>query len=297
MFGVGLVELGAVAVLFAAGCALVAWQVGRAVVVGVNGPGAGTRVTREWQLVLGVRLLGILVGALLAGFTWSLGGNGRGPMLSPAIFGLCVLLATAIGETLVRPRPVPGVRSASLRVRRVRDYLPWTTPLVVFLVVAAVAVLTLTTLTASDDDLGRARALACHTADASTRHGPYPGAFYSLPLLATLLAVLVSATLAARRVVDRPRGMAASPDDDDRLRRNSLDMVLAATGTAVAAPLFGVALVAGGTMNSLRASPLGCAPGWYGPVATVLFVLALVAVCSTALFLGRLVLVKGTGRV
>jgi len=73
------------AVLFSAGCALVAWQVGRAVVVGIGGPGASTGVTREWQLVLGVRLLGMLVGVLLASVTWSLGGNGRGPMLSPAI--------------------------------------------------------------------------------------------------------------------------------------------------------------------------------------------------------------------
>jgi hypothetical protein len=296
MFGVGLVEVGAVGVLFSVLCALVVWRLGHALVIAFGGSGAATAVTREWQLVLGVRLLGMLVGALVAVFTWNLGSNGRGPMLSLALFGLCVLLATAIGETVVRPRPVPGVRTASLTARRVRDYLPWTTPLVGFLVAAAVAVLTLTTLTASDDDLGAARALACRTADGAASHSPYPGAFYSVPLGVTLVVVLVFAVVAARRVVDRPRGMAASPDDDDRLRRNSLDMVLAATGTAVAAPLFGVALVAGGTMNTLRGDPIGCAPGWYGPVAAVLLVLALVALWSTALFLGRLVLVKSPGR-
>src|SRR3954452_23394034 len=114
MFGVGLVEVGAVGVLFSVLCALVVWRLGHALVIAFGGSGAATAVTREWQLVLGVRLLGMLVGALVAVFTWNLGSNGRGPLLSLALFGLCVLLATAIGETVVRPRPVPGVRTASL---------------------------------------------------------------------------------------------------------------------------------------------------------------------------------------
>ncbi|HET6939294.1 MAG TPA: hypothetical protein VFI19_11845 [Nocardioides sp.] len=296
MFGVGLVELGAVGVLFSVLCALVLWRVSRALVLAFSGSGATAVPTREWQLVLGVRLLGMVVGALLAVFTFSLGSNGRGPMLSLAVFGLSVLLATAIGETVVRPHPTPGVRTASLTPRRIRDYLPWTTPLVGFLVVAAVAVLTVTTLTASDDELGRARVVACRSAAGAAARSPYPGAFYSLPLAVALLVVLGSAALAARRVVDRPRGMAASPDDDDGLRRNSLDMVLAATGTAVAAPLFGVALVGGGGMRILHEDPVGCAPGWYGPAGIVLLLIALVALWSTSLFLGRLVLVKSTGR-
>ena len=295
MFGIGVVELAVLALAFAAVCALLAWGASR-VTVPAGGAGAAVVPTREWQLVLGVRLLGMVLGIVLAVFAWNLGTSGRGAMLSLSVFGLSVLLATAVGETVVRPRPAPGVRTASLTPRRVRDYLPWTTPLVGFLVVATVAVLTFTTVTASDDSLGRARALACTTADGSASHSPYPGAFYSFPLAVALVVVLGAAAVAARRVVDRPRGMAASPEGDDLLRRNSLDMVVAATGTAVAAPLFGVALVAGGTMNSLRGSHVDCGPGWYGPAAALLLVLSLVALGSTAVFLGRLVLVRSPGQ-
>src|SRR3954469_12858983 len=119
MLGLGVIELGVRGLLFLVLCALVAW-VSRAVALAANSSGATVVQTREWQLVLSVRLLGMVVGILLAVFTWSLGSSGRGPMLSLAVFGLSVLLATAIGETVVRPRPVPGVRTASLTPRRVR---------------------------------------------------------------------------------------------------------------------------------------------------------------------------------
>lgn len=295
MFGIGILEFGLFVLLFSALVAILLYRVTRSLVLAFGGSATATGDV-PWQRVLGVRLLGMLAGAVLGVLTFQLGLDGRGPMLALAVFGLCVLAATAVGETAVKPLRPPGVRSASLSARRVRDYLPWTTPLVAFLVLVTVAVLTLTTVVASDDDLGRSRAIACATSGAGAVHTPFPGSFYSVPLAVALVVVLGTAVLACRSVVDRPRGMAADAEEDDRRRRNSLDMVMAATGTAVAAPLFGVAFAGGAGFSYLSTDIAGCAPGWYGETAVALFLVALIALWSTSLFLGRLVLVKAPGR-
>ena len=238
-----------------------------------------------------MRLVALLVGIGLAVVTTGLGADGRGLMLAAAVLGLCVLVGTAVGETVVRPRRDPGPRSASLAPRRVRDYLPRTTPLVVALTVALVGTLVLTTLTADPDDTGRARALSCTGPAMGQSHGPYAGSFYSLPLAVMLVLVLATAVVAARQVVARPRGMAATDEGDDRLRRNSLDVIVAATGVAVAAPLAGVALTTGSALRSMTTAVPTCAPGWWSPVGVAFLLLALVALASASLLLGRLVLV------
>ncbi len=289
MFAIGLVEIGfLLAVLIA--IAAFALHLARRPVVATHGTVAAP--SREWRLVLVVRLLALLLGIALAVVTWNLGTSGRGAMLALAVLGFCVLLGTAIGETVVRPRSAPGPRSASLTPRRVRDYLPWTAPLVTVQVVLLVAIMVFASVTASDDSLGRSRALACSAGPLTQAHSPYPGLFYSVPLAAALVIVLATAVLAARRVVDRPRGMATTEQGDDRLRRNSLGMVFAATGVAVGFPLSGLAVTTGGAMTSLSSGEPSCAPGWYVPVGIGLIVLGLLALGTVSLLLGRLVLVK-----
>jgi hypothetical protein len=283
MFGIGIVVLGVVLLVLVGGVTvLVRWTTRGA-------PGQPREVAREWRLVLSVRLLALVVGAAAAAATYSTGSHGRGLMLALAAFGGCILLGTALGETLVRPRRDAGVRSASLTPRRVRDYLPLTTGPVAAMVVSTLALLVLTTLTA-DGGPGLERGIGCTTGSMSSMHTPYPGSYYSLPLVLALVAVLGVAVLAARQVVNRPRGMAPDNSDDDLLRRSSLEVIVAATGCAVGAPLFGICVVAGSALRSLATAQPSCAPGWYPPVGGVLLVVSLVPLVVTLACLVRLAL-------
>jgi hypothetical protein len=64
----------------------------------------------EWRRLRLLRLAGLVTGVVAAVLTWQLDSFGRGPMLAPAVFGLCVVLAVGRGETVVRPRQPGGVR-------------------------------------------------------------------------------------------------------------------------------------------------------------------------------------------
>lgn len=285
MFAVGLVEL----------AALLALVVGAAVVLALVLRTGGRRVpsTRESRWVAATRLAGLVAGLVAAGQVWQRGSYGTGPMLAPAALGLCVLVAVALGETVVRPRRGPGSRTASLRPRRVRDYAPrplaWA---VATQVVVTAAVLTLTTLTASRDAYtASVRALACTSAQGGSSRAPYPGSYYSGPLAVALVLVLLVAALAARQVVLRPRGLGAT-DADDALRRRSLTVVLAATGLATSAPYLGIGLTAGLALQQLGADGVDCAAAWTGPVGLVVTLslvpaAALLLVCATLLVAGR----------
>ena len=233
---------------------------------------------REWLAVVAIRILGGVVGlgaAIAAVTSLSLG---RGLMMAPAIVGLGVMVGVAVGETVVRPRRTPGPRSASLEPRRAWAYLPrpltWT---VAALGIFHALTLLLTTATASADDLGRAgRSLTCQTAVNGASHGPYPGSFYSLPLLAVLSLAGIVGLLAARAVVRRPRGFAPSEYGDDALRSRSLTVIVAAAGWALAASHAGVAATAGGSLTQVGTSPCGAA--WMEPVGVAVLVSLPVAV-------------------
>ena len=285
MAGIGLIELLVLLALVVAGAAFLAYAVRQ----------RGPRVppTRETRLVSATRLLGLVVGLVVAWQVLQRGSYGRGPMLAPAVLGLCVLVAVALGETVVRPRRGAGSRSASLRPRRVGDYLPRGLAWAVSTQVAVTAaVLTLTTLTASRDDYTESmRALACTTATGGSSHTPYPGAYYSGPLALALVAVLLVAAVASRQVVLRPRGLGPT-DADDALRRRSLTVVLAATGLATSAPYLGIAMTAGLALQGLGDGTPGCAAGWTGPVGIAITVSALPAAalmitCAGLLLAGR----------
>ena len=284
MFAVGLLELLVLLTLVVLGVLLV---------VRVASGGRRVPSSRETRLVALTRAGGLLVGVAAAAVLLHGGSYGSGVMLAPAAAGLCLLLAVALGETVVRPRRVGGARSASLRPRRVRDYLPRALSLAVGaqLVVTA-AVLVLTTLTASrDDDTGTVRAISCSAGGYGSSRTPYPGSFYSGPLALALLAVLAVAAVAAVQVVRRPRGLGPT-DADDALRRRSLGVVVAATGFAVSAPYAGIAVTAGIALQGLAGGPHSCAAGWMRPVGIVLTLSALAAAvmvvtCLVQLVVGR----------
>ena len=255
-------------------------------VIGVGVAALGRRrpvaPTREWSRVVGIRVLGGSVGLVAAVAAASALDRGRGLMLAPAITGLGIVVGVALGETVVRPRRTPGPRSASLRARRVRTYVPRPLGLALAALLALhLVTLALTTATADGGD-----SYSCVVPGVMAgSHGPYPGSDYSVPLLGVLAVVALVAAVAARVVVRRPRGFAADEDADDALRVRSLTVIVAASGLAVAATHVGIAITAA---SSLAGVP--CAPVWAEPVSTVLAISVPVAFlvacwCAVRLFL------------
>ena len=242
-------------------------------------------VADEWKRVRTMWVAAVLVGGAVV---WLLQGSlalGRGIMLAPAILGLSVVAGVGLGETVVRPRRPAGPRTASLVTRRVIDYLPRGLTLVVAVLAGLhLATLTLTTLTASADDMKRAgRQVAAQCGDVGSAASPYPGSFYSVPLTA-LLAVAGIATLAAlMAVVRRPRGFAGDEVGDDVLRRRSTTRVLAAAGGALAASQAGTAFFAGTAL--LR---LDCQRAWMQPAGWALVASVPVALLLLGWFVGRI---------
>jgi len=192
-----------------------------------------------------VRLIGALIGLIAA---WATATSpwlslGRGLMLAPVVWGVCVLLGVLFGERCVRRPDAGTILTAELRPRRVRDYLPRSLTIVVLASAATgVVLLAVATSTASPDDLGRAGrwlTIVCG-GGVSASTGPYPGSFYSIPLAISLCLVSLLAGSAAVRAVRRPHGQKGERADTDVLRHRSATAVVAGLGVAIAAPLAGV---------------------------------------------------------
>ncbi len=241
---------------------------------------------QEWTFVRLTCAAALAVGGVVA---WLLNGSlglGRGTMLVPAVLGFFAVAGVALGETVVRPRRPAGRRTASLAARRVVDYLPVAlTTAVAGIAAVELATLALTTATASADDLGRAgRQVAARCGSAVSAASPYPGRFYSVPLMLLLLLIGLATAAALVAVVRRPRGFATDDVGDDVLRERSATRVLAAGGAAVAASHVGIAFFAGTAL--LR---LDCQSAWMEPVGWLLVASVPVALALLVWFLGRIV--------
>ncbi|MCC5947091.1 MAG: hypothetical protein JJT89_01435 [Nitriliruptoraceae bacterium] len=226
---------------------------------------------------------------------------GRGTMLAAPMFAFGVLAGVLGGELRVVAPPRSG-RSASLEVRRVRDYLPPRLSVAVGVgVIALGLLLALTTAVGSPDDLGRAgRRLVqvCVATAEVTRtvgRGPWPGSFYSVPLATVVLAGLAASAAALQQIVRRPR-QGEDAEVDDVLRTDAAAAVVAASGILIAVPLAGVSAIA-----SMGLLGIDCPSWWMRGVGwlTLLAVplaAALVAWCAAALVMPRRIGARhGTG--
>jgi hypothetical protein len=244
------------------------------------------RTTRRW------RLAGLVAGVAVAIVSAQHGALGRGLMLAVPLCALCVLAGVVLGELRVSA-PQGAVRSATLEVRRVRDYLPQRLTAAVGTATGLLlVVLALTTATGSADDLGRAGrsfALRCSAVMAGAT-GPWPGSFYSVPLALVVLAGLLLAAFALRRVVQRPR-QGEDAAVDDVLRRQAAEAVVASCGLLVALPFAGVSLLTASALHNHTCPPAGASVAVIVLVALVPALVALGAWC-----VGVLVTPAGTGR-
>lgn len=212
------------------------------------------------------------LGGLAAGVLLSLdlidapGGLGSGILAAIPVFGLGAVAGVLLGEYLTA-RPRGTVRTAGLAPRRIRDQVPPRLT-VLLLIEAALLIALLVTAIAigSPDDTGRAgRALTMTCSGVTESHGPWPGTFYAVPALASLVSSTAACGYALRHITRRP--------GQERDRRNRALAITAAWGLLTSAPLAGAAWTAAGSLRGLSCD------GTLGSVA----VWVLLPVCLLAL--------------
>ena len=226
-----------------------------------------------------IRLVGMALGGLVA---WQLAEHlafGRGYALAGPAFAVILLLSCLLAQRLApRPRPA-GPRSASLAVRRIRDHLPrfpaWVAAggTVVLLVLLGG-----TTSAAAPDSEGRAGRAFTRVCDGVVMsHSPWPGSYYSIPILVATGACLALTLIALRAVTRRPR-LAG----DDNARRRASEVIVSTYGIAVLTPLAGssVATVGGvfGVQCGLHRVDAGVVAAASGAVAVVVFLIYMISV-------------------
>ncbi|EST30859.1 hypothetical protein [Streptomyces roseochromogenus] len=223
------------------------------------------------------RWTGVATGALAACLLSPLD-HGNGVLYALPAFGLCAVAGVLAGDALTAPAR-GAVRTAGLQPRRVRDYAPpRMTSLLAVLAVALVALLATAGAVASPDELGRAgRQLALTCNGVTEAHGPWPGLYYGLPVLASLAVATGACGWSLRRIATRP--------GDEQSRRDRSLAIVAAWGIVVSTSLLGAAVTASAAL--LRMSCDGTAgtvsTGFLVPLALVSLVTApwlLFTVCS-----------------
>ncbi|MER6184388.1 hypothetical protein [Streptomyces sp. NPDC001652] len=201
------------------------------------------------------RWTGLAVGVVAARLLSPLTGD-DGILYAIPVFGLCAVAGVLVGDALTGPRR-GAVRTAGLTPRRVRDHVPpRMTWLLLGLASALVAMLAVTTAVASPDDLGRAgRALTLTCRGVTESAAPWPGFYYSLPMLVSLAVSTVACGWSLRRIATRP--------GDEQSRRDRTLAIVAAWGLVVSSSLLGVAsTVSGALMSTTCDGTLGTVANW-----------------------------------
>lgn len=212
-------------------------------------PGLAAQARRV-QLVRG---LSLLLAVLVAIFVAGTGQNGQGMAIAPATAGLVLVVGVLVGEMLGHSAArTPGV--AGLESRRLTDYLPkGLTWCVALCTLATFAYFAWSTAVAAPDDRGNpGRVYAYGYDDRSVSGGfsPFPGSFYTGPMIAGLVLLIAMAATALLVVKNRPRDgsdpvLVAS---DDVLRVRAIESAIAGLGAGVGGTIAGAAGLVAGAM-------------------------------------------------
>ena len=199
------------------------------------------------------RWAGLALGCVVAAYLARDGSTlGLGLLLAAPAFAACVTAGILVGEALA-PRPGGRVRTAGLRRRSAAGYL--SRPLrwaLGGLTGALVLLLAVTTATGSADDMGRAGRTLAYTCGGrfAGRVGPWPGSYYSVPLLAALAVGGILSALTIRRIAARPADPSLTSETDDLIRRGAARLVGSGWGLLVSVPLTGIGLVTWGAVRN-----------------------------------------------
>lgn len=191
-------------------------------------------------VTLMVLVLLVLANVPLRNVTGETQRDGRLIAVLPALGGLCLVLAQAVGQ-VTWPRPTGTLREAELVRRRVADVAPRPQRLLL----VAWPVLTLATLVVTVLAASGPRTLSGLRDGLPADVGPYPGWYYAVPVTVAVLALVAATEATLRLITLRPAVAAVAPAWDLHLRRRSARHLLAGVQLALGAQLVVVLTLAG----------------------------------------------------
>lgn len=173
-------------------------------------------------------------------------------ILAPAVAGTGGLLLYAATPSLSLPLAPDSTRTARLERRRPWSFLSTRARIgLAALSILAISLFVTTGATSSPDHLGRFRTITFSRAMASSSSGPYPGWYYTVPLLIATALFIGAALLALHRLASTPSLPGPDLAEADLQWRRASTSILTALITAVLClELGGIAFLAGLTMRS-----------------------------------------------
>ena len=195
--------------------------------------------------IVRVRLIAFGAGLILAGATSYLGNLGLGLALAPAVLALTMIFGQRLLE-LKHAKAASEQRAASLVTRSAGDYLrPVVGAIAALAFISFAWVIIGGEIFGSPDDAGLNRSLSLQCGDYSSSNGPYPGTFYTRPMLISAIVLIAVAAWAIMTIVRRPRD--ARPEVigvDDSLRVESTQGIISALTIGLGLQAFGASLFA-----------------------------------------------------
>lgn len=235
-----------------------------------------------------IRMISFGIGLVAAGACAFLGDNGLGLLLAPTVLALVMIVGLRVQE-FKHSKAASDHRVASLTGRRAVDYLrPVTGATLAFTVVAFAWVVIAGEIFGDDAGAGRARNLSLQCADYASSTGPFPGSFYTRPMLVGAVILAGVGAWAVIAIVRRPRD--ARPDVvdiDDSLRVEATQGVMSAIVVGIGLQVAGASFFATGAFARIAGSQQMCPIPTSYSVAHWLYACALVVAIVVVVIAGK----------
>ncbi len=167
--------------------------------------------------------------------------------VTPALSGAAGLLLYALTPPVMASNPMGELRSASLTPRSAWSFAPSSTFIGLgLLTVANLLFLILTGATSSPDSYGLYRSFRIEGPDFSSAASPYPGWYYSIPMMIATVILAGATILALRRVSSTPALPEPGFEGQDALWRVATTRIITTLVAGILSmQLGGAALIAG----------------------------------------------------